>query len=865
MMRRSCRATKPSLPTLALAVASALTIPRSWADNYFNPAFLSDDPSAVADLSTFSRNVQAPGVYRVDVYLNDALQSSQDLQFNSATPAKASDDKSGLSACLTTEMLQKMGVNVAGQPALARSAPADCVDLAAAIPDATSRFDFAQQRLNISIPQAALVNNARGYIPPENWDEGVNALLLNYTYTGSKTHDRSAESSAQTNQFLGLNSGLNIGAWRLRDYSTWNDSSGQNSQADWQHISTYLERDIAALKSEMTVGDSYTPSGVFDSLPFRGIQIASDDNMLPDSMKGFAPTIRGIARSNAKVTIRQNGYIINQRYVPPGAFTFSDLYPTASSGDLVVEVKESDGSTHSYNVPYSAVPVLQREGRLKYAATVAEYRGDSSQKEDTQFGQATLMWGLPKGVTLYGGMQFSNNYKAIALGSGANLGDWGALSLDITQAYSTLVDGSDHEGQSLRLLYAKSLSQLGTNLQLLGYRYSTSSFYTLDETTWKHMSGYNGQTDDDDARADWANYYDLYYTKRGKVQLNITQPLAQFGSFFITASRESYWHTDETNSLLQLGYSATYKGIAWSLSYNSSRSPGESESDRIVALNISLPLSQWLSHDDDITHERHNAYATFNTSSDRKHNVTESAGINGTLLDENNLSYSVQQGMQNHGGGESGAASMEYDGSRGNVNVGYNVNNNGDYQQVNYGLSGGVVVHSHGVTLSQPLGNTNILIVAPGAAEVGIEDEPGIHTDGRGYAVIPYATTYRLNRMALNVNTLADNVDIDDAVTNVVPTEGALALAHFDAHVGVRALLNLRYHDKAVPFGATVSANQNTTESIVGDDGETYLSGLIPQGMLHVRWGKLANQRCDAPYQLPESTRALVRQKVECR
>ncbi|MGL5968517.1 MAG: fimbrial biogenesis usher protein [Kluyvera sp.] len=865
MMRRSCRATKPSLPTLALAVASALTIPRSWADNYFNPAFLSDDPSAVADLSTFSRNVQAPGVYRVDVYLNDALQSSQDLQFNAATPAKASDDKSGLSACLTTEMLQKMGVNVAGQPALARSAPADCVDLAAAIPDATSRFDFAQQRLNISIPQAALVNNARGYIPPENWDEGVNALLLNYTYTGSKTHDRSAESSAQTNQFLGLNSGLNIGAWRLRDYSTWNDSSGQNSQADWQHISTYLERDIAALKSEMTVGDSYTPSGVFDSLPFRGIQIASDDNMLPDSMKGFAPTIRGIARSNAQVTIRQNGYIINQRYVPPGAFTFSDLYPTASSGDLVVEVKESDGSTHSYNVPYSAVPVLQREGRLKYAATVAEYRGDSSQKEDTQFGQATLMWGLPKGVTLYGGMQFSNNYKAIALGSGANLGDWGALSLDITQAYSTLVDGSDHEGQSLRLLYAKSLSQLGTNLQLLGYRYSTSSFYTLDETTWKHMSGYNGQTDDDDARADWANYYDLYYTKRGKVQLNITQPLAQFGSFFITASRESYWHTDETNSLLQLGYSATYKGISWSLSYNSSRSPGESESDRIVALNISLPLSQWLSHDDDITHERHNAYATFNTSSDRKHNVTESAGINGTLLDENNLSYSVQQGMQNHGGGESGAASMEYDGSRGNVNVGYNVNNNGDYQQVNYGLSGGVVVHSHGVTLSQPLGNTNILIAAPGAAEVGIEDEPGIHTDGRGYAVIPYATTYRLNRTALNVNTLADNVDIDDAVTNVVPTEGALALAHFDAHVGVRALLNLRYHDKAVPFGATVSANQNTTESIVGDDGETYLSGLIPQGMLHVRWGKLANQRCDAPYQLPESTRALVRQKVECR
>ncbi len=80
------------------------------------------------------------------------------------------------------------------------------------------------------------------------------------------------------------------------------------------------------------------------------------------------------------MTIRQNGYIINQRYVPPGAFTINDLYPTAASGDLTVEVKESDGSINRYNVPYSAVPILQREGRLKYAATVAEYRSDSSQK-----------------------------------------------------------------------------------------------------------------------------------------------------------------------------------------------------------------------------------------------------------------------------------------------------------------------------------------------------------------------------------------------------------------------------------------------------------------------------------------------------
>lgn len=853
---------KPALASLVLVLSGVLTLPKSWADNYFNPAFLSDDPSAVADLSTFAHNGQAPGVYRVDIYVNQALQASRDLTFNALKPGQATSDNSGLAACLTPAMLQNMGVNVSAVATLAKAEPTACVDIATAIPAASARFDFTQQRLDISIPQAVMTNDARGYIPPQNWDEGVNALLLNYTFTGANSSDKSRDGTAENTWFLGLNSGLNLGAWRLRDYSTWNDSSSEGGQNEWQHISTYLERDIIALKGELTAGDSYTPAGIFDSLPFRGVQIASDDNMLPDSLKGFAPTIHGIAKSNAQITIRQNGYIINQRYVPPGAFTINDLYPTAASGDLVVEVKESDGSSSSYSVPYSAVPMLQREGRLKYAATMAEYRGDSSQKEDVKFGQGTLMWGLPHGFTLYGGTQLSNHYRAVALGSGANMGRWGALSLDVTQAWSTLVDESEHQGQSLRILYAKSLSRVGTNLQLLGYRYSTSSFYTLDETAWKHMSGYDGDQTDDNDDINWADYYNLYYTKRGKIQLNVSQQLGGYGSLFITASQQSYWHTDETNSLFQVGYSDTFDGISWSLSYNDSKSPGEPESDQILSLNMSLPLRQWLSHGDELTSKEHNVYATFNTSTDKQHNVTENAGINGTLLDENNLSYSVQQGGQNHGGGKNGSVSMEYDGSRGDINVGYNVSDNGDYQQVNYGLNGGVVVHAHGVTLSQPLGDTNILVAVPGAADVSIEDQSGIHTDAWGYAVVPYATTYRQNRMALDVNSMADNVDIDDAVTYVVPTEGALAVARFQARVGKRALLTLRHQGKAVPFGAMADAEGH--ETIVGDAGEVYLSGMAKQGILHVRWGNRPDQRCNVHYQLPDAPQALVRQTVEC-
>ncbi|SUG49614.1 outer membrane usher protein FimD [Salmonella enterica subsp. arizonae] len=94
------------------------------------------------------------------------------------------------------------------------------------------------------------------------------------------------------------------------------------------------------------------------------------------------------------------------------------------------------------------------------------------------------------------------------------------MSLDVTQATSTLADNNAYQGKSLRFLYAKSLAQTGTNLQLLGYRYSTSGFYTLDDTAWKQMSGYDNdeRTDPDESTPEWADYYNLYYTRRGKVQ-----------------------------------------------------------------------------------------------------------------------------------------------------------------------------------------------------------------------------------------------------------------------------------------------------------------------------------------------------------
>ncbi|HAS1939864.1 outer membrane usher protein FimD [Enterobacter asburiae] len=860
------------LSPLALVIGTGLFPGVLHAENYFNPAFLADGKNQVADLSRFENDgSQAPGIYRVDIYLNNDFITSHDVEFqarqtqNSSAPS--SSDDTGLTACLSEKVLGGLGLDLSIPQDRKQSVDGQCIDIATLIEGAKASFDFSKQRLDLSVPQVALKNSARGYIPPEKWDQGINALLLNYNLNGSRRKDSSGEGSSN---FLGLNGGVNLGAWRYRDYSTFNRSTSSNGEttSQWQHISGFLERTIISLKSELTVGDSYTSGDVFDSVSFRGVQLASDDNMLPDSLKGFAPTVRGIAKSNAQVTIKQNGYVIYQTYVAPGAFAIDDLFPTSSSGDLTVEVKEQDGAITSYSVPYSAVPLLQREGRLKYSATAAKYRTSNEQQDQVSFTQGTLSWGLPHGFTLYGGAQLSDNYKAMAIGTGVNMGHWGALSADVTHAQSTLIDETEHSGQSLRLLYAKSLNEIGTNFQLLGYRYSTSGYYTFTDTTYKHMDGYNSNplNEDDDDNNDvphWFDYYNLYYTKRGKLQVNISQQVGGFGSIYLSGSQQSYWHNDDKDTLVQFGYNTTWKDINIGLSYNYSQMSGQPVADKMIAFNLSLPIGKWLSAQG--ASSSNNAFATYSMNHDNHGSVTQNAGISGTLLEGNNLSYSVQQGYGNQGTGNSGNASLAYQGGYGNANVGYSYDSSNS-QQVTYGVAGGIVAHRHGITLSQPLGETNVLVEAPGADNVKVENSTGVKTDWRGYAVVPFATTYRKNRIGLDTTTLGDKVDLEDTVADVVPTKGALVRVSFKAHVGSRALITLLHNNQPVPFGATVTRDDGTG-SIVGEDGQVYLSGLAQKGTFTVQWGEGSNMTCNASYQLPveaENT-AITQIKLICR
>lgn len=858
-------------PSASLAMAKfpaafcfVMQVSHVQAELYFNPRFLADNPAAVADLSDFEYGQEAlPGTYRVDIYLNDGFMTTRDVTFNRG------EKEHGLSPCLTRSQLSDMGVNTAAVTGINAHAADACVPLTELITDATTRFDVGQQRLYLTVPQVFMDNRARGYIPPELWDYGINAGQLNYNLTGNSVHNDTAGS--RNYAYLNLQSGLNLGTWRLRDNTTWKHSSGGSSSSNedkWQHVNTWLERDITSLRSRLTLGDSYTNGDIFDGINFRGIQLASDDNMLPDSQKGFAPVIHGIARGTAQVSVKQNGYEIYQSTVPPGPFTINDLYAAGNGGDLQVTIKENDGTSQVFSVPWSTVPVLQREGHTRYALTAGEYRSGNAQQEDPKFFQSTVLYGLPAGWTLYGGTQLADSYRAFNLGVGRNMGDFGAVSLDVTQANAILPDDSDHQGQSIRFLYNKSLNSVGANIQLVGYRYSTKGYYSFTDATYRRMSGYNVQTRDGviQVKPKFTDYYNLAWNKRGKVQVSVTQQLGRTSTLYLSGSHQTYWLTGKTDLQLQAGLNAAVDDINWTLNYSLTKNAWQQGRNHMLAVNVNIPFSHWMRSDSKSVW-RH-ASASYSMSHDLTGRMTNLAGLYGTLLEDNNLSYSVQNGYTRGGEGDSsstGYAALSYRGGYGNANVGYSRSDG--FKQLYYGVSGGVLAHADGVTLSQPLNDTVVLVKAPGAGGVKVENQTGVRTDWRGYAVLPYATEYRENRVALDTNTLDDNVDLDNAVVSVVPTHGAIVRADFKARIGGKLLMTLTHDEKPVPFGALVTSDSNQSGSIVADNGQVYLSGMPLAGTIQVKWGEGASASCVASYRLPEeSQRQSINQlSAECR
>lgn len=814
------------LNPLMKGLSSLLLIAASNVDAreyYFAPSTIEGNELSQQDidLSLFSKeNGQLPGVYRTKVIINKQFITDESIIYI--------NDKTGrLQPQLSPGQLQQWGIRVDVYSELAKL-PANKPlgkPIDEYIPFAAVTFDFNTMTLRISMPQAAIDTHYSDDIASSHWNDGVPVLFTDYTFSGSKRDG--SNSSNSTSQYLNLRSGANLGGWRLRSYSTWSQSDETHS---WQTINTWLQHDIHYLKAQFTAGENNTRGEIFDSVQYSGINIASDEQMLPYNQRGFAPIIRGIASSNAEVSVRQNGYTIYQANVAPGAFEITDLYSTTNSADLEVTVKEADGTKHSFTQPFSSVAVMQRPGNIRYEMTVGRYRADDNHASNEPFfAQSSVIYGVNNVLTFFGGVTTSPDYQAFNSGTGVVLGELGSISTDVTFARTHLDNNQQHEGQSWRLMYTKQIEDTDTNFTLASYRYSTGGYYTFADANEKY----------DASESDWS----YNYNKRSRLQLNLSQALLG-SNLYISGYQQDYWNTNHKERSITSGINRTIGGISVNLAYTYSKTSDE-KSDQMMSLGFSLPLSRWLPK----------SWASYNLSTSKQGNTSQSMGLNGTLLDDDRLSYSFQQSRTNHGGGDSSSVYSSYRSQYANLNAGYYYSSD-DSRQLTYGMSGAVVAHPAGVTLSQPLGDQFAIVSGEGASGVRFANQRGIQTDLFGNAIIPSLTPYQENVIRIDTTSLPTDVDTDATAMTVVPSRNAAVSTQFSAHIGYRVLVSLTRPDgSSIPFGAVASVDGLALSGIVDDRGMLYISGVGEDIPLTVKWGSSAGQSCHADVVLSPSSK----------
>ncbi|MDN7877098.1 fimbria/pilus outer membrane usher protein [Burkholderia aenigmatica] len=792
-----------------------------FAQATFDPGFLNNGGGQAVDISRFSRgNVVQPGTYSVDLVVGTDWIGRYSITFNSAPGTPDAQP------CFDEKLLRSIGVDFQKLPAetvAAITVKGACRRIGQIIPEASVSFDFSEQRLTLSIPQASLVNRARGYVSPDQWDAGVPVGMVDYNLNvySSKVRD----SRTDTQAYLGLNGGVNIGNWHFRHQGSYNWS--QRNGGQYQNLSTYVQRDIPSLSSQLVLGETFTSGELFDSTQFRGVRLSTDDRMLPDSMRGYAPVVRGVANSNAKVTIRQNGLTLYETTVSPGAFEIRDLYPTGYGGDLQVAVTEADGSVHTFSVPYAAVPLSLRPGIQRYSFVAGALR-DQQNSSNPLFVQATYQRGLTNLLTGYGGVTVAAGYASAMLGGAFNT-PIGALGLDYTQATTSIPGVKRFNGSSLRVSYSKSIVPTGTNVSIAAYRYSTNGYFNLNDA----MSAR------DAVRIGYP--VDTVWRQRNRASLMLSQRLGdKAGQLSLTASAANYWNRAGSDVNYSIGYNNAFRNISYGITVTRQRNLG-GEMSTLYYASVTIPLGR-----------TRPSTLSSNVSHDTQGRTQVQSVVSGSLGVDNDLSYSLGA---NHTSGNNSSS------TDGNGNITYrarfaelNLSAGGgsNYQQGSVNIRGAAVAHPGGVTLSQPLSETFGIVEAKGAEGARVTNASGVRVDSRGYAIVPFLTPYNLNTVELDPKGISMDVELKETSQQVAPRAGAVPFLKFETDTGRSAVILARKSDGTpIPFGAAVTDETGQELGLVGQGSKLFVRGLKDNGQLTVKWGNDARSVCQITYDMP--------------
>ncbi|QDI21347.1 outer membrane usher protein [Serratia marcescens] len=785
----------------------------------FNADILDVNDRNNIDLSQFSHSGYImPGTYSMVIHLNKDELPEQNVSFFSPD-----NDVKGSLACISLALVNQLGLKPDSVAQLRWWHDGECLDTES-LPGMAVRGDLATAALYLNIPQAYLEYSSPDWDPPSRWDDGIPGLLFDYSINGQT--QRQQRDGTQRYGLSGSGvAGANLGAWRLR--ADWQGNlnhqtgsgQGTDTRLDWSRY--YAYRALPALRSRLTLGEDYLNSGLFDSFRFTGVSLVSDDNMLPPNLRGYAPEVTGIAKTNAKVVISQQGRVLYETQVAAGPFRIQDIND-AVSGELDVRVEEQDGSVQEFTMNTASIPYLTRPGSVRFKMAAGRPSDWQHHSNGPLFGTGEFSWGVSNGWSLYGGGLFGGDYNALSLGIGRDLMALGALSFDATQSRAKLPNKDKTlSGSSYRLSYSKRFDDYDSQVTFAGYRFSERDFMSMSEYLDARNNG--NRT---------GNNKEMY-------TITFNQQFRDVGlSLYLNYDHQTYWDRPVNNrySLTLARYFDLGRFKNMSLSLAGYRNKYNGANDDGMYLSLSMPWGNGTT-------------LSYNAAVNRN-DTTNKVGYYDRLDEHNN--YQLSAGSSRKGANLSGYFTHEGDASLVSANAAYQ---EGSYSSLGFSAQGGATLTKEGGALHRigMPGSTRLLLDTGGVAGVPVRGYGStVDTNLFGKAVVTDVNSYYRNKASIDLNKLGSNAEATKSVVQATLTEGAIGYRKFDVISGEKAMAVIRLADgNTPPFGATVLNQRQQETGIVNDGGSVYLSGIRAGESMMVHWNGAAQCAISLPQTLP--------------
>lgn len=736
----------------------------------------------------FSDSIK-PGKHFVLVYINGKKIGTEYIDFK--------DLKNNITPCFTQNNLSKFNLNY-NKLNLNNITLSDCFFIEKLLEGAYTKLDIDDERLDINIPQIYLSSEPEDYIYPSQWDRGVNSYSLKYNMNVTNIREKYNDNSYSYNGYFDQH--LNLYSWHIytsNSINARNDSSINNKFYD-----LYAEHAIASLKSTLTFGEINTNSNYFNWIKYKGIRLSSDNRMNATSLSGFAPSIRGIAKSPSLLSIEYNGRVIYEKNIPAGEYNIQDLPRTFGNGYLNVILTGADGSKSVQEIPITTISSLIRPGSYEYNLNIGSL--DSMYPGNYWITQGDIKYGINNNLTMYSSIQsiFPNDYSLAMVGGTFNT-IIGGISLDYYRSFSDKKNNSMSScdlfcRDKIALNYEEDLSFIDTNFSMSFIRYLDENYLDLND----FMANKYGDNIN-------RGFNSSQYKQISNIALKKTLP-NNYGGVSASGYYARPWnHKGKDSYSYSLGYSNNIKKLNYNVSFFTYRNNND-DLDNTFFISFDLPF--------ETKNKNINLSSSYVNYAD-SHNTRLSLAVNDKSLDNVNYSLWTNRGTQSNLGY---GASMNYNNGYNSKEIGYSKSDN---SKMIYGnLNGAIVLHKGGITRASDLGKTFAIVKAIGAEGMKVSTNSNIKINSNGYGVVPYLSPYKKNYITLDSKKSKNMSEIDENRLLVIPDNGSSPLVEFKVKKIEKNIIKINSLNHEIPFGAKVVDSKNNLLGVTDQSGFVFLS-----------------------------------------